>query len=390
MYGLKLIKSIENMKYEYWFANLRGISDRRKREIREKVTNLEELYYIEETALKQLELQEKEREIILKEIREWDLNAEYQKLEQKGVQFVPITDIRYPKKLLEISAPPYALYVRGKLPDETKKTVAIVGARECSPYGESMAGKFAKVLAEAGIQIVSGMARGVDSAGQRGALSAGGESFGILGCGVDICYPRDEIGLFMELQENGGVISEFPLGTRPLPQHFPARNRIISGLSDAILVIEAKEKSGSLITADMALEQGKDVYALPGPINSNLSKGCNLLIRQGAGVLLSPEDLLEEWGISFGKNQQKNNLMKFPLESAENIVYSCLDFHPKSLEQLMTMTNYSVAELLDILVGLELKGLIKEISKNYYTIVEENSNGTLSGNRGIACKSKND
>lgn len=359
------------MKYEYWFANIKGISNRRKLEIREKVTDLKKLYYIEETAVKQFELQEKERESMMNSIREWDLDGEYQKLERQGVHFVTIMDDRYPKRLLNIASPPYALYVKGKLPDENKKTIAIVGARECSPYGQSMAGKFAKSFAQAGIQVVSGMARGVDSAGQKGALAAGGESFGILGCGVDICYPRDAIGLYMDLQENGGVISEFPLGTKPLSQHFPARNRIISGLADAILVIEAKEKSGSLITADMALEQGKDVYALPGPINSELSKGCNMLIKQGAGVLLSPEGLLEEWGISFSKNQQKNNLTKFTLESAEELVYSCLDFHPKNLEQLMAMTNCSVAELLDILVGLQLKGIVKEISKNYYAIVEE-------------------
>lgn len=234
-----------------------------------------------------------------------------------------------------------------------------------------MAKKFAKGLAQAGIQIISGMARGIDSYAQRGTLEAGGESYAVLGCGVDVCYPRDAIGLYMDLQENGGVISEFPIGTKPLPQHFPARNRIISGLADAVLVIEAKEKSGSLITADMALEQGKDVYALPGPINSELSKGCNVLIKQGAGVLLSPEELLEDWGFYGGKNQQKNNLMKFPLESEENIVYSCLGFYPKNLEQLLNMTSYSVSELLNILTGLELKGYIKEISKNNYVIVEE-------------------
>ena len=378
------------MKYEYWFANLKGISDKRKRKIRETVTKAEELYYIEETALNRLDMQAKEREIILKGIKEWHLNCEYQKLERQEIQFVSIFDERYPKKLLNISASPYALYVKGKLPNEDRMVVAIVGARECSPYGEQMAGIFSKTLAEAGIQIVSGMARGVDSAGQRGALEVGGESYAILGCGVDICYPRDQIGLYMDLQEKGGVISEFPVGTKPLPKHFPARNRIISGLADAVLVMEAKEKSGSLITADMALEQGKDVYALPGPINSHLSKGCNLLIRQGAGVLLSPEDLLEEWGILAKQKYQKNNLKKFPLESAENIVYSCLDFYPKNLEQLMHMTQYGVAELLDILVGLQLKGLIKEVSKNYYTIVEEDINGTLSCNRGITCKSKDD
>ena len=359
------------MKYEYWFANLPGISNRRKMEIRENVTNLEELFYIEETALKQLNLHEKERENLIKNIEHWDLDKEYQKFTESGIQFVPVTDSRYPQKLLDIDSAPYALYVKGKLPDENKMTVAIVGARECSPYGECMARKFAKSLAAAGIQVVSGMARGVDSAGQRGALEGGGESFAILGCGVDICYPRDAIGLYMDLQERGGVISEFPIGTKPLPKHFPARNRIISGLADAVLVIEAKEKSGSLITADMALEQGKDVYALPGPINSTLSRGCNLLIKQGADLLLSPEELLEEWGFSFGKNQQKKNLIKFPLESEENMVYSCLDFHPKNLEQLLDMTSYSVSELLDILVRLELKGVIKEVSKNYYAIVEE-------------------
>ena len=359
------------MKYEYWFANLKGISNRRKMEIRQKLTSLEPLYNIEETALKQVELQRKEREIIIKGMREWELEHQYHKLEQQGIEFVPISDPRYPEQLKHISTAPYALYVKGKLPNKNKKTIAIVGARECSPYGECMAKKFAKSLAQAGVQIISGMARGIDGFAQRGALEAGGESYAILGCGVDVCYPRDAIELYMDLQEQGGIISEFPVGATPLPQHFPARNRIISGLADAVLVIEAKEKSGSLITADMALEQGKDVYALPGPINSKLSRGCNLLIKQGADLLLSPEELLEEWGFSFSKNQQKRSLMKFPLESEENIVYSCLDFHPKNLEQLLGMTKYSVSELLDILVSLELKGVIKEVSKNYYAIVEE-------------------
>lgn len=358
------------MKYEYWFANLKGISNRRKREIRQKVTTLEELYYIEETALTHYDLQEKEREILLQGIKAWDLR-EYEKLEQKNVRCITMASENYPKRLLDVASAPYALYVKGKLPSEEKKTVAIVGARECSLYGESMANKFAKALASADVQIISGMARGVDSAGQRGALDVGGESFAVLGCGVDICYPRDKIGLYMELQENGGIVSEFPIGTNPLPQHFPARNRIISALSDAVLVMEAKEKSGSLITVDMALEQGKDVYALPGPVNSHLSKGCNMLIKQGAGVLLTPEELLEELGIMSKKEEEKNKQKKFPLESEEELVYSCLGFHPKNLEQLISMTNYSVVDLLDTLMSLELKGLVREISKNNYTIVEE-------------------
>lgn len=359
------------MKYEYWFANIKGISHRRKQEIRGEMIDLKALFLMEEAMLKKLRLQEKEKEAIRKSIVEWDLEQEYRKLQKQGVKFVTIFDREYPGRLRNIDSAPYALYIKGKLPEEGKKTVAIVGARECSPYGESMAKRFAKCFAQAGVQIISGMARGVDSAGQRGAIEAGGESFGILGCGVDICYPRDGIGLYMDLQQNGGVISEFPLGTKPLPQHFPARNRIISGMADAVLVMEAKEKSGSLITADMALEQGKDVYALPGPVNSQLSKGCNYLIKQGAGVLTSPEELLEEWGLCACENQQKIGQNKISLESAEKLVYSCLDFTPRSPEQLMSMTSYSITELLDILVGLELKGLVKEISKNYYTIVEE-------------------
>ena len=161
-------------------------------------------------------------------------------------------------------------------------------------------------------------------------------------------------------------MSEFPIGSSPKPQHFPARNRIISGLSDIVLVMEAKEKSGSLITADMALEQGKDVYALPGPVNSALSRGCNQLIKQGAGILLSPEELLEELGISYLVSKKNEKQKKLTLETEENIVYSCLGFQPQNLEQLIQATKYSVAQLLDILMSLELRGLIKEISKNYY------------------------
>lgn len=353
------------MKYEYWFAGLR-ISCKQKMALRQVLKSAEELYYIEETALKYYVENDKERQVILDSIRTWQLEKEYQKLEQKGVWFVTIQERSYPERLRHISSPPYALYVKGQLPREDVKSVAIVGARECSPYGEIMAREFAEKLGEAGIQIISGMARGVDSAAQQGALMAGGTSFGVLGCGVDVCYPREKIGLYMDLQEKGGVLSELSLGTTPLPQYFPARNRIISGLADAILVMEAKKKSGSLITAELALEQGKDVYALPGPINSRLSLGCNQLIRQGAGVLLSPDELLDELGF-FHRNEKENEQqIKILLETKEDLVYSCLGLQPQNLESLFNMTKLSEAELLDILMCLELKGVVKEISKNYY------------------------
>ena len=354
------------MKYEYWFANLMKISCKRKLELRQVIKTAEELYYIEETVLKQYVEDEKERALILDSIRSWKLEEEYQKLEQKEAWFVTILDERYPERLRNIPSPPYALFVKGKLPIEERKSVAIVGARECTPYGEVMAREFAKILAREGVQIISGMARGVDSAGQSGALEVGGTSFGVLGCGVDICYPREKIELYMELQEQGGVISEFPIGTNPLPQYFPARNRIISGLADTILVIEAKEKSGSLITADTALEQGKDVYALPGPINSRLSMGCNRLIRQGAGILLSPEELLVELGICQVAEKENSGQMKLILETTEELVYSCLGLQPQNLDYLFNVTKVPIPELLDVLMRLQLKGVVKEISKNYY------------------------
>ena len=195
----------------------------------------------------------------------------------------------------------------------------------------------------------------------------GGQTFSVLGCGVDICYPREHIGLYRDiLEKDGGILSEFIPGTSPIPVNFPKRNRIISGLSDVVLVMEAREKSGSLITADMALEQGRDVYALPGPVDSSLSRGCNQLIRQGAGILISPEILLEELDVWTGVERIKTDKNKKVLESPENLVYSCLGLYPKNVDQLIEETKMSAKEVLELLVTLELEGYAREVSKNYY------------------------
>lgn len=349
-------------KYEYWFASMLGVGNAKKRKLREGMKTAEELYYIEETKLTTYGLSEKEIQKYREHIRQWRLEEEYQKMLEKDVHCASIFEKEYPKRLKQISSAPYAIFWKGKLPKDELPTVAIVGARDCSAYGEVNARRFAQALAKAGAQVISGMANGVDSVSQRATLEVQGESFAILGCGVDVCYPREQVELYMYLQERGGVVSEFPIGSKPLPQHFPARNRIISGLSDIVLVIEARERSGSLITADMALEQGKDVYALPGPVDSILSRGSNWLIKQGAGVLLTPEELLEELGLSHEKNTKKNLL----LETEENIVYSCLGFYPKNIEQLLRETKLPVEEILRTLLRLELMGIVKEISKNNY------------------------
>lgn len=203
------------------------------------------------------------------------------------------TDGAYPKRMSALRGMPKALYWRGSLPEEGKAAVAVIGARTCSPYGREMAQWFAGELAAAGVQIISGMARGVDGIAQRAALERGGKSFAVLGCGTDICYPKENKELYERLLAEGGIVSEHPAGTPPLACHFPTRNRIISALSDLVLVIEAREKSGTLITVDFALEQGRDVYVLPGRIGDSLSGGCNRLLRQGAGAALEPSDILE-------------------------------------------------------------------------------------------------
>ncbi|MEG0793821.1 MAG: DNA-processing protein DprA [Lachnospiraceae bacterium] len=291
---------------------------------------------------------------------------EFEKLQKKSIRFITYRDPKYPKKLLDMENPPYALYVKGSLPDGNIPAIAIVGARQCSPYGEYYALEYARTLSSAGIQIVSGMARGIDGIAQRGALDGSGRSFGVLACGVDICYPQEHIGLYMDLQEQGGILSEQPIGALPLAFHFPARNRIISGLSDAILIIEAKENSGSLITAHIALEQGKDIYALPGPVDSMLSKGCNQLIKDGAGVLLSPEDLLKELHFFCEKKMEYLKGNKIMLETTENMVYSRLCLQPKNVNQLIEELEIPIPSLMNALISLELMGLIKEITKNYY------------------------
>lgn len=360
------------MEYEYWFAAIPYLSHRKKILLRTYMNSAKDIYYIEETEWKKFSfLNEKDIEKVLDSKKLWDVKKEYEKLERQQIHIIYYYNKEYPKRLLNISNPPYALYVKGKLPEEKAFSVAIVGARKCTSYGEKYACEFAQKLAEQGIQIISGMAYGIDGIAQRGALFGGGKTFGIMGNGVDICYPRSHIGLYTDiLAQNGGIISELPPGTKPLPIHFPKRNRIISGLSDAVLIIEAKKKSGSLITADFALEQGREVYALPGPIDSVLSQGCNDLIKQGAGMLVSAENFMEEMGILIKKTQSEweGTLIseKKVLESTEKLVYSTFAVCSKNVSEIMTETGLSPEQVMRSLAILEISGYIKMISKDHY------------------------
>ncbi len=288
----------------------------------------------------------------------------------EGIRYIRKEDKDFPARLKELTDCPKGIYVRGVLPDPEKKTVAIVGARMCSAYGRATASYFARVLAANDVQIISGLALGIDGAAHEGALLAKGATFGVLAGGVDVCYPRGNISIYEQMRQRGGIISESPCGCPPLPGLFPKRNRIISILADLVLVVEARQKSGSLITADFAAEQGRDLYAVPGRLEDELSKGCNELIFQGAGIAISPERLLEIMGKQQKKSDNNKKDVQNVLAREENMVYSCLSLQPESLEELCRKTKMSIAAVSEAVMLLQLRGLVKEIGRNRYVKAE--------------------
>ena len=234
----------------------------------------------------------------------WDFEKEKKNLEEKGIRFISRIEPEFPEKLKNIPNAPFAIYVKGELPDPRKPSVAIIGARMCSEYGRYAARRFGRGLALAGVQIISGMARGVDGIAQAAALDAGGKTFGVLGCGADICYPMENKLIYDGMVQHGGIISEYPPGSLPESRNFPVRNRIISALADVILVVEARMKSGTQITVDTALEQGREVLAVPGRVTDRLSDGCNYIISQGAGIAVDVEDVLDRLRIKVASREE--------------------------------------------------------------------------------------
>lgn len=355
------------MKYQYWLSNIPGVGNRAITRLLGQAGSAREVY---EMNRKQLEniygLSEGQIEAICERKKSWDLEERYAALAESGIDFISREMERYPEPLKNIADPPYSIYVKGRLPDFTKRRAAIVGARRCSEYGSAMAMQIGQRLSENGVEIISGLASGIDSCGHQGALMAGGRTYAVLGCGVNVCYPWSNRNLYELILETGGIISEYPPQTRPLAQLFPARNRIISAFSDMVIVVEAKKRSGSLITADFALEQGRDVYAVPGRITDTLSQGCNDLIRQGAGIINDIEDFLKIEHLCDTTKDTQENFHKLLLEKDESMVYACLSLRPKSLEELLWQTGYSMPQLADILQRLIQKEMITEKFKNYY------------------------
>ena len=305
---------------------------------------------------------------ISKAKKEADLSREFKVIEKEHVRLITIFDQAYPFSLKNISSPPILLYLKGSFQPEDSLSVAIVGSRTPTWYGKYTAEKLASQLASRGITIVSGMARGIHSASHQGALKAKARTIAILGSGIDLIYPSENKGIARQIEASGAVISEFPVGTPPLRRNFPRRNRIISGLSLGVIVVEAAEKSGSLITADFALEQGREIFAVPGKVDSRTSKGTHNLIKQGAKLVSSSEDVIEELMPDL-KNyirDVKPEGIKPPLDDLEKKIYPLLSSESKHIDQIINEVNLPASQTLGVLLKLQIKKLVKELPGKYF------------------------
>ncbi len=294
------------------------------------------------------------------------LKKEYELIKKHNVDIYSIFQEQYSKNLKNIFDAPIVLYVKGSLKSIDDQAISIVGSRRSSIYGTSIAEKFAMQLCDYNITVISGMARGIDTAAHRGALRARGRTIAVLGSGIANIYPAENTKLSEEISKNGAVISEFSMQTKPLASNFPRRNRIVSGLSLGVIVVEAAKRSGALITSDCALEQGREVFAVPGKVDTPSAQGVNNLIKQGAKLVSCVEDVLEDLNIELrnaSKKEVKNcfDSVDLNLGQIENKILNQISLKPIHLEQILEFTEYSVSQASSALLSLELKHLIRQL-----------------------------
>ena len=338
-----------------------GLGPARIKTLATHIQPLASLFGMSAADLVALGLSEGTARSLLEAPRKNDLERELETAEKEGIRILHFLDEAYPKSLKEIHDPPVVLYVKGELPPGETLMLAIIGSRRASSYGLEMAEKFSRELVGYGFTVVSGFARGIDTAAHRGALSGKGKTIAVLGSGLLEIYPPENRGFAKEIFQSGALVSEFPLRYPALPQNFPQRNRVISGLSLGVLVVEADEKSGALITANFAVEQGREVFALPGRVDSALSKGTHRLIQQGAKLVQEVKDILEELKIPIASGVAGEFSTKIPpsLSGEEGVVYETLSDSPKSIDTIMEESHLSAPSALATLVQLEVKKLIR-------------------------------
>lgn len=290
-----------------------------------------------------------------------DLAAELERIERFGAQVLTLDSPEYPASLREIHSPPIVLYVWGELKERDHHAIAVVGSRAATHYGLETAKKLSFQLAYAGVTVVSGLARGIDTAAHLGALAAKGRTLAVLGSGFLQLYPRENQLLAEKIAGSGAVLSEFSMDTKADVQTFPMRNRIVSGLSSGVLVVEAALNSGALITASQAAEQGRSVYAIPGPIDRPSSAGSNRLIQQGAKLVTHGGDVLEELQMLFPETPKLNRVLPSNLGPEERTIYEAIGDGESALEEIITRTSLPTQTVTSMLLGMELKQLIKQL-----------------------------
>lgn len=301
-----------------------------------------------------------------------EIDDEIQRARDAGIAIVPFTEANYPARLRMIADPPPFLYVKGNILADDDKSVAIVGSRSASEYGRRIARDLARGLASLGFTVVSGMARGIDGTAHDSALQAGGRTIAVLGSGVERAYPPEHEMLYRRIGESGAVISELPIGTRPMAFNFPARNRLISGLSLGVVVVEATEKSGSLITATLAVEQGREVFAVPGEVGSSRSRGAHRLIRQGAKLVETVGDIIEEIAPqlldrSGSATQRAPRVLPQNASDGARKIFALLQENSLQVDQVIEKTGLPAARVLEILLDLELQGLLRQSPGKIYS-----------------------
>jgi len=359
----------ENIKYRVAFSYIPGIGRVRLARLENHFGSLEAAWKASPAALTGAGLEAKVIQEVEFKRPGISPEAEMEKLERAGIQALSPDSKGYPTRLKEIYDHPPLLYVKGNLqPDEW--SLAVVGTRRPTVYGRQLTEELVADLVRQNLTIVSGLARGVDSIAHNAALEAGGRSLAVLGCGVDVIYPSENAALAGRLVENGALISEHPPGTRPRPEYFPRRNRIISGLSLGVLITEAGEDSGALITASRALEQNREVFAVPGSVLSPQSAGCNRLIQEGAKLVRDHRDILEELNLTaMGHQAQMKELIPATEEEAQ--LLGCLTAEPSHIDEVCRLSHLPMATVSSTLAMMELKGMVKQVGSLNYSLARE-------------------
>lgn len=351
----------------FWvgFQRIAGVGNAAVFALRDHFGTLTDAWLAAEHDLLAAGLSQRLADSIVQARRQIDPSRELDRLAEHDVRAVIFDDPEYPRLLRQISQAPAILYIKGQLLPEDELAIAMVGTRRATGYGLDMARRIADGLARAGVTVISGLALGIDTVSHRAALDAGGRTIAVCGSGLDIVYPPRNRRLAAEIVDQGALVSEFPLGTRPDARNFPARNRIISGVSRGVVVIEAPRKSGALITASFAGDQGREVYAVPGSALSRASSGCHQLIRDGAALVTGANDILDDLEVARAQSAVQTRIA-LPSSDTEQRLYDLLGAEPRHVNELCAESGLTIQETNGLLLAMELKGLVRQQGAQHY------------------------